>query len=173
MALFDMPLDQLRAYAPPRDEPADFDAFWQQTLAEVRRAPLDPIFEPVDSGLATLETFDVTFNGYGGQPITGGLQLPHVKALADRGERGLDEERRLCYVGFTRARKILRVTWCAKRQDSYATGKTARFKPTIPSQFLVEAGLLTRDDYQRAMTEAGFVPTVQPKAKRRAAAKSR
>jgi DNA helicase II / ATP-dependent DNA helicase PcrA len=89
--------------------------------------------------------------------------LPHEKALADRGERGLDEERRLCYVGFTRARKILRVTWCAKRQDSYAAGKTARFKATIPSQFLVEAGLLTRDDYQKAMADAGFVPSDRPK----------
>jgi DNA helicase-2/ATP-dependent DNA helicase PcrA len=99
--------------------------------------------------------------------------LPHDKALQDRGERGLDEERRLCYVGFTRARKILRVTWCAKRQDSYAAGKTARFRPTIPSQFLVEADLLTRDDYQKAMTDAGFVPAAQPKAKRRKPTKSR
>jgi DNA helicase-2/ATP-dependent DNA helicase PcrA len=99
--------------------------------------------------------------------------LPHDKALQDRGERGLDEERRLCYVGFTRARKILRVTWCAKRQDSYAVGKTARFKPTIPSQFLVEAGLLTRDDYQKAMTDAGFVRAAQPMAKRRMPTKIR
>lgn len=92
--------------------------------------------------------------------------LPHEKALQDRGERGLDEERRLCYVGFTRARKILRITWCAKRQDNYAKGKTARFKPTIPSQFLVEAGLMTRDDYQKSMAEAGFVPASAPKAKK-------
>ena len=54
--------------------------------------------------------------------------LPHEKALADRADRGLDEERRLCYVGFTRARKILRVTWCQKRQDTFARTKTARFK---------------------------------------------
>ena len=99
--------------------------------------------------------------------------LPHEKALQDRPERGLDEERRLCYVGFTRARKILRVTWCAKRQDAYAKGKTARFKPTIPSQFLVESGLLTRDDYQKAMSDAGFVPAAAPKAKRRVTAKTR
>jgi DNA helicase-2/ATP-dependent DNA helicase PcrA len=99
--------------------------------------------------------------------------LPHEKALQDRPERGLDEERRLCYVGFTRARKILRVTWCAKRQDAYAKGKTARFKPTIPSQFLVESGLLARDDYQKAMADAGFVPAAAPKAKRRVPAKTR
>jgi DNA helicase-2/ATP-dependent DNA helicase PcrA len=85
--------------------------------------------------------------------------LPHEKALADRGERGLDEERRLCYVGFTRARKILRVAWCAKRQDVYARTKTARFKPTIPSQFLLESGLLGAEDYRVAMAEAGFSPT--------------
>jgi DNA helicase-2/ATP-dependent DNA helicase PcrA len=87
--------------------------------------------------------------------------LPHEKALADRAERGLDEERRLCYVGFTRARKILRVTWCQKRQDNYARTKTARFKPSVPSQFLFEAGLMTADEYRTALSDAGFVPTEQ------------
>ena len=76
MAFFDLPIDQLRAYQPPRAEPADFDAFWADTLAETRRSPLEPRFEPIDYGLRTLETFDVTFNGYGGQPIKGWLQLP-------------------------------------------------------------------------------------------------
>ena len=83
--------------------------------------------------------------------------LPHDKALSDRPERGLDEERRLCYVGFTRARKLLRVTWCGKRQDTYARTKTARFKASIPSQFLLEAALISRGEYENAMTEAGFV----------------
>jgi DNA helicase-2/ATP-dependent DNA helicase PcrA len=95
--------------------------------------------------------------------------LPHEKALADRGERGMDEERRLCYVGFTRARKILRVTWCQKRQDSYARTKSSRFKPSIPSQFLKEAGLMSEDDFRSALADAGFVPVAQkPKAKRAA-----
>jgi cephalosporin-C deacetylase len=76
MPFFDLPLEQLQTYQPPRDEPADFDAFWRQTLDEVRRAPLNPIFTPVDGGLATVETFDLTFNGYGGQPVKGWLQLP-------------------------------------------------------------------------------------------------
>ena len=96
--------------------------------------------------------------------------LPHEKAMADRAERGLDEERRLCYVGFTRARKILRVTWCAKRQDNYAKTRTARFKPTVPSQFLLEAGLVTRDDFEQALSDAGYVPTAsKPKLKRKTA----
>ena len=80
MAFYDLSLDQLRTYLPPRSEPADFDAFWQQTLDEVRRTPLDATFEPVDYGLATLETLDVTFNGYGGQPIKGWLQIPRQRS---------------------------------------------------------------------------------------------
>src|SRR3954454_19687421 len=80
MALFDLSLDQLRSYLPSRDEPADFDTFWQQTLADARQSPLDARFEPVDYGLSTVETFDVTFNGYAGQPIKGWLQLPRQRS---------------------------------------------------------------------------------------------
>src|ERR1044071_3342234 len=80
MAFFDLPLDQLRSYLPPRDEPADFDAFWQQTLDEARQTPLNPGYAPVDYGLAMLEVFDVTFNGYGGQPIKGWLLLPRQRS---------------------------------------------------------------------------------------------
>ena len=78
--------------------------------------------------------------------------LPHQKAIEDRGDRGNDEERRLCYVGFTRARKILRVTWCQTRQDTFARAKTAKFRPTTPSKFLVEGGLMTLEDYHATMT---------------------
>jgi DNA helicase-2/ATP-dependent DNA helicase PcrA len=80
--------------------------------------------------------------------------LPHEKAVADRGSKGLEEERRLCYVGFTRAKKMLRVTYCQQRQDVMRRDRTARFRPCIPSRFLVEAGLLTPEAYQAAMKEA-------------------
>jgi cephalosporin-C deacetylase len=76
MAFFDLSPDQLRSYTPSRDEPADFDAFWGATLDQTRRSPLDPVFASADFGMATVETFDVTFNGYGGQPIKGWLLLP-------------------------------------------------------------------------------------------------
>ncbi len=76
MALFDFPLDRLREYLPPREEPADFDDFWRRTLAETERFPLGAAFERVDYGLRLVETFDVTFAGYGGQPIKGWLLLP-------------------------------------------------------------------------------------------------
>ena len=66
MAFFDLPLEQLRSYQPPRDEPADFDAFWRRTLDEVEQFPLGAELMPVDYGLRTVETFDLTFRGYGG-----------------------------------------------------------------------------------------------------------
>jgi cephalosporin-C deacetylase len=74
--LFDLPLDQLKTYLPPREEPADFDAFWQETLSEASEFPLNASFEPVDYGLRSVDTYDVTFNGYGGQPVKGWLLLP-------------------------------------------------------------------------------------------------
>lgn len=76
MPVFDLPYQQLQTYKPPRNEPADFEAFWQQTLEESHLHDLKPQFEPVDFGLKTLETFDLTFSGYAGQPIKGWFTLP-------------------------------------------------------------------------------------------------
>ena len=80
MAFFDMPLEQLQAYRPQRDEPADFDAFWQATLAETRSHALEPEFTPIDVGLRNLETFDVSFSGYGGQRIKAWLVMPRQRS---------------------------------------------------------------------------------------------
>jgi len=82
MAFFDMPLDQLRVYLPPRDEPLDFDAFWAETLTGARQHPLNARFELVDNGLRLIESYDVTFAGYGGQPIKGWLNLPRNRSKA-------------------------------------------------------------------------------------------
>lgn len=71
-----MPPEQLQVYRPDVKEPGDFDAFWAATLAEARQFALDAQFTPVDFGLKTVDTFDVTFSGYGGQPIKGWLILP-------------------------------------------------------------------------------------------------
>lgn len=76
MAFFDFSLDQLKTYCPDREEPADFDAFWRRTMDETRAHPLNATFTPVDYGLRNVETYDVTFNGYSGQPIKGWFILP-------------------------------------------------------------------------------------------------
>jgi hypothetical protein len=43
------------------------------------------------------------------------------------------------------------VTWCAKRQDTFARDKTARFRPCAPSRFLLEAGLIGEAEYEAAV----------------------
>ena len=80
MAIFDFPLDQLKTYLPAREEPADFDSFWQSTLDEARAHSLNATFEKVDYGLVAQDTFDVTFSGFGGQPVKGWLILPSQRS---------------------------------------------------------------------------------------------
>jgi cephalosporin-C deacetylase len=79
MAFYDMSLEEMLTYAPARQEPPDFDAFWQESIAQTRRHPLDARFEPVDYGLHAQETYDVTFAGYDGQPVKGWLLLPRQR----------------------------------------------------------------------------------------------
>jgi len=76
MPLFDMPLEQMQSYQPPRHEPDDFDVFWQDTLAESRQHDLNASFEPVDYGLTTLDVYDVSFSGFGGQTVKGWFMTP-------------------------------------------------------------------------------------------------
>jgi cephalosporin-C deacetylase len=73
---FDLPLEKLLVYKPDRHEPPDFDAFWSETIEQTRGFPLAVRFEPADYRLKTLETYDVTFNGYGGQQVKAWLLLP-------------------------------------------------------------------------------------------------
>ncbi|MEU3457511.1 acetylxylan esterase [Micromonospora sp. NPDC006766] len=69
MPLFDFPLDQLRRYAPVVAEPADFDAFWQTTLAEAETRPVLLDVRPEPTDLRLVDSWDVTFAGFGGDPI--------------------------------------------------------------------------------------------------------
>ena len=53
--------------------------------------------------------------------------LPHKRLGGD-----LDEERRLLYVGITRAQKRLTLTYCRRRK------KMGQIKPVFPSRFLTD-----------------------------------
>lgn len=76
MPLFDLPLAQLRSYTSDVTPPADLGAFWDATLEEARAVPLDAVFEPVENYLTVIDSFDVTFSGFGGAPVKGWLHLP-------------------------------------------------------------------------------------------------
>lgn len=76
MALFDKPLEELQRYLPTRTEPDDFDRFWQETLAATRAHALNVELTRVPVALATIDVFDLTYSGYGGQRIKGWFLLP-------------------------------------------------------------------------------------------------
>ncbi|MGY5765115.1 acetylxylan esterase [Brachybacterium sp. DNPG3] len=69
MALFDLPLAELRTYLPELDEPTDLDAFWSGTLERARTFETVLDMTPVETGLRTVDTWDVTFSGHDGAPI--------------------------------------------------------------------------------------------------------
>ena len=56
--------------------------------------------------------------------------LPHKKSIYE--EFSIDEERRLCYVGITRARRHLAITRCLERK------KYGKLEERVPSRFLEE-----------------------------------
>ncbi|GAA3351237.1 acetylxylan esterase [Amorphoplanes nipponensis] len=78
--LTDLSGDELLAYRSTQTEPADFDDFWAKTLAEAAAHDLDVSVRPVDTGLTTVTTHDVTFRGYAGQPVRAWLRLPATAA---------------------------------------------------------------------------------------------
>ncbi|MGW0821695.1 acetylxylan esterase [Streptomyces sp. NPDC002845] len=101
MALFDLPLDELRDHRSASTEPEDFDGFWAKTLQETREHDLDARFEPVETQLKTVKVYDVTFSGFGGHPVKGWLVLPAwantplpavVQYIGYGGGRGLPHE---------------------------------------------------------------------------------
>ncbi|KON74144.1 hypothetical protein M768_08545 [Cellulosimicrobium cellulans F16] len=102
MPLFDLPLDELEAYAPALDEPADLDAFWARTLDGSRAAGGNLAetvrLERVDAGLETVVVDDVTFPGFDAQPVKAWLLRPAppltavVEYLGYGGGRGLPHE---------------------------------------------------------------------------------
>ena len=64
--------------------------------------------------------------------------LPHARVFAEGKEADIEEERRLCYVGITRAREVLVVT-CAQSRTQFG-----QIGYNMPSRFLSEMGLMAR-----------------------------
>lgn len=104
MPHFDLPLDELRRYAPDLPSPPDLEAFWTDTLRDVQAGALASTFEPVENGLTVIDTLDVRFNGFGGTPIHAWLHLPAtrqeplpaiIEYVGYGGGRGLAHERNL------------------------------------------------------------------------------
>jgi cephalosporin-C deacetylase len=87
MSLFDLPLSELEKYKPDVQAPADFDAFWESTIGQTRKAAKSPRFDAVDTGLSGIRVWDVGFSGYAGQTVKGWFVLP-ADALVPRDASG-------------------------------------------------------------------------------------
>lgn len=127
MPLFDLPIDQLERYAPTVPEPADFDAFWAATLAQAATPPVITDIRPAPTDLRLVDSWDVTFAGFAGDPVRAWFTRPTdvdgpLPAVVE-------------YVGYGRGRglPIERLTWpvagyahllmdCRGQGNQYGTG---------------------------------------------------
>ncbi|MFG1916908.1 acetylxylan esterase [Micromonospora sp. NPDC048898] len=73
----DLPEEQLRDYRGIVRDPADFDDFWADTLADARDAGWPVRVEPVATELTSIDVLDVTFAGFAGQTVRAWLRVPH------------------------------------------------------------------------------------------------
>jgi len=76
--------------------------------------------------------------------------FPSQRSIDENGEKGLEEERRLAYVGITRARESARISFAANRQIY------GRWQTVLPSRFIDELPAANVD----AVSETGY--HVQP-----------
>lgn len=78
-----------------------------------------------------------TIHSYKGREAND-VYLPAFEQQVFPAKRPLDEERRLCFVAFTRARNRLHLSYCNERPSQYGSRKP---EPAQPSQFIAEANL--------------------------------
>ena len=59
----------------------------------------------------------------------GGRTFPHQKSIEEKGQNGLEEERRLVYVGITRVKKIAYISFSMNRfyQGDWMNSISSRF----------------------------------------------
>ena len=82
--------------------------------------------------------------------------FPHSRAKDDEGE--LEEERRLCYVGMTRARQCLVLTSAARRRvfGEYHSTSPSRFLDEVPQELIEPAQFFSSS--QRSLPNHAFRP---------------
>lgn len=76
MPMFDLPLADLITYRPDVAEPADFESFWLETMADTRAHDLAVTSTLIDNKLALIDSYDVTFAGFGGATVQAWLHVP-------------------------------------------------------------------------------------------------
>lgn len=166
MALFDLPLPELERYRPELDEPADLDDFWATTLAEARRHEVLVDVTRVDAGLRLVDTDDLTFAGFDGQPVRAWVTRP-----AGSAEQGDLLPAVVEFIGYGGGRGFAheRLAWAAAGfvhvvMDTRGQGSTwgnGGHTPDLAGSGPASPGVMTRgiEDperhyYRRLMTDA-------------------
>jgi len=76
--------------------------------------------------------------------------FPHQKSIEEKGQNGLEEERRLAYVGITRAKKKALISFAMNRfyQGNWIDSMASRFIEELPEKYLEKNSFFddTKDD---------------------------
>jgi cephalosporin-C deacetylase len=149
---YDGPLEEVRGHRSSTPAPPDLAAFWDATLAG--DAPAANL-TPVDNGLVAVDTWDLTFDGFGGDPVRAWLHLPAaalrrgvlpgvVQYQGYNGGRGLPHE----HVFWATAGYAHLVVDTRGQGSGWSTGATGDPVGSAPAQpgFLTR-GIEHRDSY--------------------------
>jgi DNA helicase II / ATP-dependent DNA helicase PcrA len=84
---------------------------------------------------------------------------PHSRSLKENDEKGIEEERRLVYVGMTRARKSLTLTRAVYRR---IFGNEQQLRASLPSRFLAEIPAELVETVRGSLAEIGETRRYEP-----------
>ena len=75
--------------------------------------------------------------------------FPHQKSIEEKGQNGLEEERRLAYVGITRAKKRAIISFSMNRfyQGDWVESMASRFVDELPEKYLEKNSIFDDDKY--------------------------
>ena len=73
--------------------------------------------------------------------------FPHQKSIEEKGENGLEEERRLAYVGITRAKRLAKISFSMNRyyQGDWMDGMASRFIDELPDEHVKKKNSFTEE----------------------------
>ncbi len=73
--------------------------------------------------------------------------FPHQKSIEEKGQKGLEEERRLAYVGITRAKKLVNISFSMNRfyQGDWIDSMASRFIDELPNEHLEKNNFFAED----------------------------
>ena len=76
--------------------------------------------------------------------------FPHQKSIEEKGEKGLEEERRLAYVGITRSKQIANISFSMNRfyQGDWIDSMSSRFIDELPDKNIKKNNLFSEDKEQ-------------------------